>query len=59
MFSVIMYYKDTEGKYHRVQLNKNLGLFVACDYADIYKKRNKNATFEVINEENNDAEYNV
>ncbi len=37
--------------------DKNLNLFEATRRADLYAKRNRNAIFQVVNENNADIEY--
>lgn len=39
--------------------DKGMRLLEACEFADIYKRKNPNAVFSVINEETGDIEYQV
>ena len=39
--------------------DKNMRLLTACEYADIYKRKNPKAIFSVVNEETGDVEYQV
>ena len=39
--------------------NNHLGLFEACRYAELYKKRNPKNTYRVINNENQDLEMEI
>lgn len=39
--------------------NNHLGLFEACHYAELYKKRNPKNTYRVINNENQDLEMEI
>lgn len=59
MYKIVMYFKDVCGNNHRVPMrfDKNLGLIEAQKRADLYKKRNPSATFEVVSMENGDVEY--
>lgn len=59
MYKIIMYFKDVEGTTHKVPMrfDKNLSLMSACNRADLYKKRNPNATFDVVSMDNGDVEY--
>lgn len=39
--------------------DKGMRLLEACEFADIYKRKNPNAVFSVVNEETGDIEYQV
>ena len=39
--------------------DKGMRLLEACEFADIYKRKNPDAVFSVINEETGDIEYQV
>lgn len=39
--------------------DKGLRLFEACHRAELYKKKNPQAIFSVVNEENGDIEYQI
>ena len=54
MFKIIMV---VQGRVIPMPKDFNLGLFEACERADLYAKRNRDAAFFVMNEENGDIEY--
>lgn len=58
MFKITLY-SPALGREIEMPHDKHLGLLEACNYADIYKKSNSQATFTVYNEENGDIEYQV
>ena len=39
--------------------DKGMRLLEACEFADIYKRKNPDAVFSVINEDTGDIEYQV
>ena len=56
MYKIVLRTKDV-----KVDMPKDigLGLFEACWRADLYKKKNPQATFMVVNLENGDIDYEV
>lgn len=56
MFKVVMCVHDMQID---MPTDKGLGLLEACYRADLYKKRNGEAQFWVVNEETEDIEYSV
>jgi len=57
MFKIVLVMPDG----HTINMpgDKDLRLFEACDRAEIYKKRNPDRGFRVLNAENGDVEYEV